>query len=205
MPQKDIPPLKAISLESKQSVTATVDEASVTGADLTPRRDFVSKAIRVMEDKLKHVPVHILDAAVGKKQKLKVEDYIAKEFSRITASRPKSCVRGVYLSTKFWTEFNEEYEFDVSYIDELSDPELEDKTGTIDPALKQAIGLCHAPSFADKTTEVLEQHLAYCRRLGKVEFYGIADASVECLTLNKDLSMRMHVAFLRYISRNSQM
>jgi hypothetical protein len=69
MPQKVIPPLEAIIPESKRSVKATVDEATVTGADLTPRRDFVSKASRVMEDKLKHVPVHILDAAVGKKQK----------------------------------------------------------------------------------------------------------------------------------------
>jgi hypothetical protein len=189
--------------------TPTVDTAITAASRLLPDSQVPGataahklKAQRIIENKLKALPSHVLDAARSKTKNKSVFDFVLQELVRIHGGPKSASTRGEYLSTKFWEIFKTEFTFDVSYMDDLSDPEAE-KEFDVAPKLFEALGACHAPNPADRKTCLLETFLQYATALNKKEFYGIADASVECLTLTRSFSIKMHVAFARFCARHS--
>ena len=158
------------------------------------RRDSDEKAERKLEEKLGARIDQSWRSKVSAKG-VKISDYTKQAIKKLAPTGP-----GSKLSTKFWTKLFREFALLESAADGLEPP----PSGyEIDPDLLEALEEAHSGNPAGQPASVLERYLENCHELNPLELHGLFNAIAEAPDLPTPVSMRCHVATLRYICRTS--
>ena len=155
------------------------------------RRDSDDKVDRVMTTRLgKSYPAALLEGARNSFGQ-SIRDVLKLQIRDNKSSKKN-------LTTAFWTRLASDFSLSSSAADRLPDPVGGE---SICDELVDKLGFAHSDNPASRTVEPLERFLDECSELSYVECYGILQASMECPLVIRSASVRMLVAFLKYLGR----
>ena len=166
-------------------------DSSISGRRRLSRRDSDDKVDRVMSTRLtKTYPAPLLEGARNSKGQ-SIRDVLKLQIRDNKDNKKK-------LTTAFWTKLATEFCLSSSAADLLPDP-VDD--ANICDELVDKLGIAHSDNPASRSVEPLERFLDECPQLSYVECYGILHASMEGPLVIRSASVRMLIAFLKYLGR----
>jgi len=166
-------------------------DSSISGRRRLSRRDSADKVDRVMSTRLtKTYPAPLLEGARNSKGQ-SIRDVLKLQIRENKDNKKK-------LTTAFWTKLATEFCLSSSAADLLPDP-VDD--ANICDELVDKLGIAHSDNPASRSVEPLERFLDECPQLSYVECYGILHASMEGPLVIRSASVRMLIAFLKYLGR----
>ena len=184
-------PLRGVRSPAHSSTDSSISADVESPRRRLGRRDSDDKVERVMTTRLgKTYPMSLLEGARNS------EGQSIRDVLKLQIRDNKNSKKN--LTTAFWTRLANDFSLSSSAADRLPDPVGEE---AICDELVDKLGFAHSDNPASRSVEPLERFLDECSELSYVECYGILQASMEGPLVIRSASVRMLVAFLKYLGR----